>query len=276
MSKVNLRGYETKTQLIIDTLSKLVRDAYSGQHQSSNLAKSISYECETLLGFLSTSAAPPWIAALKAHCDTFANPQNNAAKVKSFEDIFLVSTTIKTFDWNKFFEEEQGGFIDFDGLYARYKKESKLDEALEKVIACLEVILAEPSLSLSIDTKENIQTIISTIRRSKNASLNAVHATVVSTRDLLFAIAKLIPKLPEAIGVAVKVKPLLENGYDALGEVYIELNLILNKLNQDAQRKFHAGFSLPPPAELKLEANGKEQLLLECGKEHGDVASEGN
>ena len=142
-------------------------------------------------------------------------------------------------------------------MFAQYKKESKLNEALDKLINCFEKILNEPDFKLDKKTRENLKTIINSIKNNKNGSESAIRSATASGHEF---IKTLIPQLEAYSKWCVFAKDF----YDVYSEISTELVGVGMKVREFYQDEFMTdSFILTKPVGILPPKELKNNLLPE-------------
>ena len=225
-----INAYKQKTVVLIDKIEKLLVDTYQDQGKIDLHAREISRECNNISLFAG-SRCPEFINQLMSYSSLFANGKE---RPKNFRNMMILLPEIKSFDWASFVEENSTkSFIDFDGLFNRYKEEEKLGEAIDKVIRCFQDILSDPSIEIDKKMRVDLETIISIIQRNKYASDSAIRTAIISGWEFAQSIFPFLTAVE-------KYNRFAQDLYDANTEVTLKLNNIALKIYYDLKKEFVA------------------------------------
>lgn len=139
------------------------------------------------------SDCPNWVREILIAVNTVINNQESSTyKANLFSIISTYEKSIINHSW------EDGGInidFDFENIYSKYKKESKLNELLDEVISLLKRILEDESLKDDM-TKKQIQRLLGIIKNNSNKSFYSDEGIITCLFTFVADIAGVIINIP--------------------------------------------------------------------------------
>jgi uncharacterized protein YggL (DUF469 family) len=249
---LKIAGCKKISDQILEYLNSLVLAAMSNDYaKSKQFAGKIVYDANHLKEFLPSDKYPKWLTDVIDICDKFSklgnlNAPDYAKHVVLINDILF---DLKNFSWDQ--SEVVSSYIDLDAEFAKNAAAGRLDEAIDKLIDCLNIIANEPAFKLNRQTKYDIQTLINNLRRSKNSSESTIKSWLITAGELV----KLF--IPHIDKVETTIK-LLKKTEDAFNEVY----RIIDCARYSVSQKLINEFCLGEKFVLKLDETTKIQLAI--------------
>ena len=177
---INKNGIKVLSDRIMGRCSSFIKSINPhNQTMSKEIAAETFYDCNTLAGMIHEPEHPKWLIILLNECKLIKDVSDTNGYMNSAEKIINTMYEMKKFNWDIALAANEGG-LDYDKLFNQYKTQSKLDDALEQLIKCLEIILHEPTFNFSKKTREDIKVVINSIRANKNSSDSAIRSAVAS------------------------------------------------------------------------------------------------
>lgn len=165
---------------------------------------------------LCSTDTPLWLNDLnKTINQVIEQPNNNTVRMHFYNSIERNEKSIINHNW------EYGGInldFDFEYVYSKYKKESKLDELFGEVIVLLERLLKDESILKNIK-EEKIKILLSVINTNRDKSLYADEGIIRALFDfLLESISSLIniPGLKEIVNSLIELFKKLTSEMDSV------------------------------------------------------------
>ena len=212
---------------------------------SRKIASETLYDCKILKNMITENKHPQWLIRLIEKCELIqtAEGKEYLSIVAEFVDIMYEA---KQFNWDSAFGDSDNT-LNFDKLFDEYKAQSKLDEALEKLIKCLEIILNEPTFNLNRKTREDIKTVINGIRVNKNSSNSAIRSALASLWGLIKTIVPYVDTYEKWCEFSGKL-------HEAYIDTLNELEDIRIRIQDTVKKEFlNDNISLPDPEELNAD-----------------------
>lgn len=211
---------------------------------SHNLASQILYDCQILKSMIMQH--PQWLIQLIEQCQVLPK-KTGKDYLTTVAEIVGLMFEAKSFDWNTMFEDSNGT-IEYDKLFDTYKAQSKLDDALGQLIKCLELVLNEPTFNLNKKTREDIKTVINSVRANRNSSDSAIRSALASFYGLIKTVVPGIETCEKWVEFSGKLQ-------DAYVAILNELTEIRLKIQVHVKQEFmNDNFSLPELGDLTPDA----------------------
>lgn len=199
---------------------------------------------------LSKQDRPVWLShiidAMQKYINTDGLPNFATELIRA---IALNYIAISEHKWVFDFTNDRG--FDFDGVFAKYKNESRISELFDKIVKLLEKILQCEELD-SRKAIQTLETLVATIKKNKNGS----YFCMMGTWDFVCTYLK---KLGWNIFAEIPVVKVLANSLrQTLDEMNKEMESVHTKVQEELQRELSADFpaftynALPLPEPLAL------------------------
>ncbi len=148
---------------------------------------------------------PNWVIEFKKNVQNFRMDTKSSRNREAFyKTINLYLPTIKNYNWTK-----AGVDVDFDfeEIYKKYKRDSKIDELFNEVTDILEKILQDDN---SKDKREKINILISIIKNNQNKSCYADDGIINSIYNFLIEIGCLLTGFTSLAPLIIQLKDILK------------------------------------------------------------------
>lgn len=157
------------------------------------------------LSVLCGKDCPNWVLDILPAIDRIINDVDSANnKANLYSIISKYENSIKNHSW------EDGGInidFDFENIYEKYKRESKLDELLQEVITLLEKLLTNESL-YNENVQKQVKRLLSIIKNNANKSFYSDEGIITCLFTFIADIAGVfigIPGLGEVLKDFIKL-----------------------------------------------------------------------
>lgn len=190
---------------LLDSLNNLKRMLFtSSANVLTTKATEIQEKLKTL-GEITKPTPPNWIKELDGLVKFFKeNPNSPQYREGLYNSITKYLPTIEKYDWIK-----AGIDIDFDfeEIYKKYKKESKIDKLFGDVTEILEKILQDENTK---DKSEKINILIAIIKNNQNKSCYADDGIINSIYNFLIEIGCLFTGISSLAPLIIQLKDILK------------------------------------------------------------------
>lgn len=163
---VFVRLIKSKHDILIKSLIRLQK-ALVGE----DIEKKIQYankaleDTTALSSLLTTPDKPSWLQQLHQRLQTY----NNNPSVEAYNFLQAVIPLIEPIHSHDWFGSTKTNALDFDAIFEKYKKESRLNELFQEIIKILESILESGEID-SNSMQRALERMISTLRSCKKGS----------------------------------------------------------------------------------------------------------
>lgn len=183
---LNLSGCERLTEKILANTRLLVQYSMSNDYTNAKaLAKKIEYDAENLQNFIPTGQSPQWLKDIIEKCRGFSNLSNISAADYAKRAIVIndILFALQNFSWGEW--ETQSSYVDLDKEFAREAAAAHLDEAIDRLIVCLNIIANTPEFKLGRQVRIDIETLVEHLAKSKHASQSAIQTWLYTAAELV-------------------------------------------------------------------------------------------
>jgi len=200
-----------------------------------------------LRGALAERDRPAWLAPIESSFQQYCgSPRDQNLAVRLLETVARFFPAIDDHKWAFDFSGDEP--FDFDGVYERFRAESRIPELFDKLIELLEQIVQ----SEEIDSRkiiQTLQTIIATLKKNRTGSYFSLIGTWTFVRSYLKNVAWEVISNVQVLGplIAALRKTLEEldtNVCDLHQKMVSELQ---PKLTAEFPKIVYAPLGLPPP-----------------------------
>lgn len=243
-TEVFVRLIKSKHESLIKSLTRLQR-ALVGEDIEKKVvyARKALEEATALSSLLTDPDKPNWLQPLYQRLQTYSN--NPSVEAYNFlQAVIPLIEPILNHDW---FGSTHKTALDFDAIFEKYKKESRLDELFQEIIRILESILESGEID-SNSMLRALERMISTLRSCKKGSYFHINSSweflVNFIQNYLWEELSKIPGLGSA---ATALRKTLEETNEEMFKVHKSVKKELEKSveNEVKSLKGKANFNFP-------------------------------
>lgn len=207
MNNQQLQGCKDLTKQIVALLDDFIKNIVAHK-DTTTCAQSIKHDLEILIKFVGEET-PKWINTLLELCTNHAkNPGINRA------EIIKIRGDIEHYSWDDFPTNIDS--LNYDKIFIEEAAAVGLNDAIDRLIDCLQIIRDEPTFKLNKSTKSDIDNLINGLNNSKGTSESAIRIwtesgwafikTFIPHADKLEALNDFINKTPDAFNeISLKI-----------------------------------------------------------------------
>jgi len=255
---LNISGCETITNKIRENLQSFVASAMANDYgRAKKLAGQIAYDSENLKSFIPDDTCPIWLKDAIIKCREFSKlgSLSSGDFSKYAMGVQEILFQVRAFRWNQW--SSQYDCTDLDKEFAQEAAARHLDSAIDRLIECLNVISHDPEFNLSRQTVIDIQTLVSNLKQSKNASQSAIRSWLYTAGELIKLFIPQIDKIEKGI-------ELIKKSEAAFNEACDIIDASSHSVAFRLKNKFCCGEQVIPLCEET------PRLSLPCDLEDGD------
>ena len=184
-TKLAITGCVQLTEKILANLQQLIQYAMSIDYgNAKKRAKQIEYDAQNLINFIPANLIPQWLQDVSEKCGVFSNlnvsTQDYGKHAMVINNILF---NIQNFSWGEW--NSQFDHINLDKEFAEEAAAAHLDEAIDRLIACLNIIANTPEFNLGKQVKIDIETLVEHLAQSKHASQSAIKTWLYTAAELV-------------------------------------------------------------------------------------------
>ena len=152
---------------------KQLMPALAGENKADKVAKArvALAAVDALQLALHTQDHPPWMRPLNQALTTYVQ---NDGRVNVANDLAMHYAGVVSHQWAFDFSDDKA--FDFDGLYRRYREQSRIPELFDALVKILEEIVKSEALD-SRTVAQSLETIIASLKKNRDGSYFAVLGT---------------------------------------------------------------------------------------------------
>lgn len=214
-TKLAITGCVQLTEKILANLQQLIQYAMSNDYgNAKKRAKQIEYDAKNLINFIPENLIPQWLQDVSEKCGVFSNLNVSLQDYgKHAMVINYILFNIQNFSWDEW--NSQFDNIDLDKEFAKEAAAAHLDEAIDRLIACLNIIANTPEFNLGKQVKIDIETLVEHLAQSKHASQSAIKTWLYTAAELV----KLFIPHMDKIEKGVELLKQTEAAFDEVCEI---------------------------------------------------------
>jgi len=213
----------------ITNLSKAFLEGNKEQKQAQ--AAKCKEAASDLARTLAVNDQPSWLTEIARWTDWYTtNYRISDAAFTAFQKIMPHISSLNSHQWS--FSESSGDEdFDFDQLYERHKKDSKLEELFDSLTNIIAQMISTGAID-SIRTKSSLERLLMLLQQNKNGSYFSVMASWEFLRGFLknttWAAVDAIPVLKQ-----------LKKGFeDTVSEMDIEIEKVHESIKEEMRNKY--------------------------------------
>lgn len=258
---LDVAGCKKITDRILQKLELCIESSAAGNHPNSKgYADQVVYDTKILCDFFTDVPSPTWTTQLITSCEDYSKNNDNAQVMgKKITVINRIFFDIKKFNWDTFQNPSESD-VDMDSLFLNYSAEVKLNEAIDRLIDCLKIILKEPGFDFGREMKMNIETVIAGLKQSHDGSMNSVEMWMRSA----YALVKELPvfdKFTKAQDIITKTDKVLEESYWLLREIQCRMSMRFKQLFCGPNKDKISGIDTAcPPFNMSVTYQNKDKI----------------
>jgi hypothetical protein len=245
MNNQQIQGCKALTENVLEYLDEFIRNAIS---RSSNIqcVKSIAHDLNVMNEFIGQES-PDWIKNLIGLCARGQTDPNTT------QEIIKLRSAIEYFSWEDFYNDDGDiDKLDYDKIFTEEANKNGLNEALDRLVECLEIIKNESQFNFSKQTRIDIETLIIGLKKSKGKSESSIKTWVES----VWALIKTCIPHADKIEALNKLLSDTQHAYNDVSFKIIEAkNMVIAKI----QNEFCNQKLLPKFEEAKQIANNNSE-----------------
>ncbi len=197
-------------------------------------------DLQSLIDVVPQEGRPNWIGRLVSFSRNYYKSKDTSTLLKQ---ILTIHSEIMNHNW-RFDQTGDLGF-NFDAIFNKYKKESRLNDLFDSIVKILEKMISDGHID-SIRVLESLNKIIATIKRNKNGS----YFSIMSTWQFFLHFMK------NVLWEELTSIPVLGTLLKALETTANEMDQELVSLHQNIQKDMEEEFKIPMQA-VSYSSTGK-------------------
>lgn len=213
----------------VTNLSKIFLEGNKEQKQAQ--AEKCKNSADDLARALAAKDQPTWLKEIIRWTNWYiSNYKTNEAAFTAYQKIMPHISLLNSHQW-AFSESSGDEDFDFDQLYERHKKDSKLDDLFDSLINIIAQMISTGEID-SIRTKSSLERLLMLLQQNKDGSYFSVMASWEFLRGFLknttWAAIDSIPVLKQ-----------LKKGFeDTVDEMDIELEKVHESIKEEMRNKY--------------------------------------
>lgn len=233
-----IRFLREKHQTFVSSITELFATLVGENKDSKKLAVEKAKEAAILLkSNLSDTDIPGWLhQAIKSLEWYLRNINTSGANNNLLTRLISIQTEMNSHQW-KFESNINLLAFDFDSIYEKCKKESKLDELFENIISLLQKIIDSGEID-SIKTMAVLEKLIATLKKHEKASYFSIN----SMYDFLLHLMKNV-LWAQLEGLPV-IGPITKGLKKTIEETGVELEDLTAKMKTEMMTRYESEFKL--------------------------------
>lgn len=222
----------------------------SDQARKTESAHAVRAALDALMNTLSQQDRPQWGTDLQRVIGRYSERSGNQGEAnRLLRALARIEPELRTQAWT---HADTATAIDFEDVFARYSRESRLDALFDKLIAGLEEIVGSGSVD-SVRIQRALETVLATLRKNARASLAARKGALEVTSAFLENLGwEALSDIPVIGAVARAVRKTLDDTTDEVRRVEDGARTEIVRVAQThLPKRLSAGGDerlLPPPA----------------------------
>lgn len=238
-TKLAITGCVQLTEKILANLQQLIQYAMSNDYgNAKKRAKQIEYDAQNLINFIPANLIPQWLQDVSEKCGVFSNlnvsTQDYGKHAMVINNILF---NIQNFSWDEW--DSQFDHINLDKEFAKEAAAAHLDEAIDRLIECLNIIAHEPEFNLSRQTQIDIETLVTNLGKSKHASQGAIRSWLYTAFELVKLCIPHMDKIEKTVELIKKTDA-------AFCEVYTRLDIAIAAVAKKVRKLFCSSEKIIP------------------------------
>ncbi len=217
---------KTKIKKTIEILS------YENKEQKINENTKLLDAARNLSKALSRVDTPDWLDSIIRKSKWYSESSG-----RDDANFLLLSTLIEqrtaalTHTWSVREDESEGAIFNFDEIYEKFKKDSKLPNLFDELISTIEKMIDSGEID-SINAINNLQQLLSLVKQNKSGS----YFSLMASWEFIGSFTKNL--IWEGISNLPVIKPLLKTLEKTLSDMDIELTDMHNKIVKEMRNKY--------------------------------------
>jgi hypothetical protein len=222
------RKLEALQKTIISQL-KTCKDSYYREDMGDKIQQTKQLQAIAVqLKDICLDDSPGWLSQILYYCDKILTNQSNYELKRDFgSSIGPIVEDVTRHEW------EIGGIntdFDFEGIYAKYKAESKLNVLFSELVSLIEKIIGEDNIEL-VEAQKELKRLLTIIRTNINKSMSSDEAILsyllYFIKEFLVGLASRIPVLGEFVDALFKTAKKIDE----------EMQLVREKTQEDVAKR---------------------------------------
>ena len=206
---LKISGCEKLTAKLLGYFQEFILRAFSNDSgRAMDIAQKICYDCENLKGFIPDGLCPAWLNDSIVQCGEMAQQKGKGISAENFGKRALainqIFIEVKDFSWAQWLSQRD--CVDLDKEFAKEAAARHLDDAIDRLIECLNIISNDPEFNLGKQTTVDIQTLVGNLENSKKSSQSAIRSWLYTAGELVKLFVPHLDKIEKGIELIKKTK----------------------------------------------------------------------
>jgi glycogen synthase len=242
--------YDQFKAALSSLLSDISNNDQAKKLESNNRLRKVAQD---LSDILAVEDRPAWLNRTVTVTANFAKENPKPNSIRSGSSWRLLSELIAIYSetmghvWN--FEEDSSDAYNFDEVYQRARKSSKLDELFDSLISELEILLNTGEID-SIKAIDSLKKLMKTLSENKNGS----YFSTIASWQFLQSFTKNI------IWESLNKVPGVQSSKVAFEKTLNEMDIEMDRLHDEITSELQERFSIKPNESLKHDSGGPQLI----------------